>query len=322
MVERLGTGCRRFATGARVRKYFNPYFQYQEIFNVTSPVAWRAYAATTAEILRHSPLLDGFEADDSGSPFTGIDGKLGSNLYYSFSAFGVEIRSDEQWIAGESAMLKAAGKPLMINGGDPRGTGPAYDGRFLDLPFVMSEQQEGCFNNSGNYLYSDRNDKFRREENALLNVMSHGKSAVCFPTGDTTPPHRTYAYAAWLLTYDPRYSVYLMAVKQSDGESLYPEIELVPLAPRATPSSIDDLRRDGVYVREFGECAIAARSIGPCAAVVNASFRSAASIPRLAVAYANHVALDPQSLYHGGRARVESGAPNSLGPETAAILVR
>jgi hypothetical protein len=310
------------ATGARVRKYFDPYFQYQEIFNVTSPSAWHAYAAMTAGILRHSPLLDGFEADDSGSPFTGVDGKLGSNLFYGFNAFGVEIRSDEQWIAGETAMLKAAGKPLMINGGDPHGTGPAYDGRFLDLPFVMSEQQEGCFNNDGNYLYSDRDDKFRREENALLTVMSHGKSAVCYPTGDTTPPHRTYAYAAWLLTYDPRYSVLLMAVKQSDGESLYPEIELVPLAPRATPSSIDDLRRDGVYVREFGECAIAMRPIGPCAAVVNASYRSASAIPRLAVAYANHVSLDPQSLYHGGRARVEAGAPSTLAPETAVILVR
>jgi len=309
------------ASGARVHKFNDPYFQYQEVFNVTSPVARRAYALQVAEILRASPLLDGFEADDSGSPFTGTDGRLGSNLYGGFSATGVEIRSDEEYFAGASAMLAAAGKPLMINGGDPRGTGPAYNGRFLDLPYVMSEQQEGCFNNAGNYLYSERNDKFRREENALLSVMSHSKSAVCFPTGDTSPPHRLYAYAAWLLTYDPRYSIYLMAVKQSDGDALYPETELVPLAPRATPNAIDDLRAGSLYVREFGACAIAGRQAGSCAAVVNPTERAVA-LPRFAVAYAHHIALDPQSLYHGGRVRVEPGAPDALGPETAAILMR
>ncbi len=309
------------AGGSRIHKYNDPYYQYQEVFNVTQPVAWRAYAAQTSDILRHSPLLDGFEADDSGSPFTGPDGRLGSNLYGGFNAPGVEIRSDEEYITGFTAMLHAAGKPLMINGGDPRGTGPAYGGRFLDLPFVMSEQQEGCFNNGGHYLYSDKDDKFQREENALLAVMSHRKAAVCFPTGDTTPAHRMYAYASWLLTYDPRYSVYLMAVKQSDGPSLYPETELVPLAPRATPGAIDDLRRGAVYVREFGACAIAGRTIGACAALVNPSDRAAA-VPALAARYEHHVALDAQSLYHGGRARVEPGAPQALAPESAAIVVR
>jgi hypothetical protein len=309
------------ASGARVHRFNDPYFQYQEVFNVTQPVVWRAYAAQTADILRHSPLLDGFEADDSGSPFTGTDGKLGSNLYEYYSGFGVEIRSDEEYIAGATAMLRAAGKPLMINGGDPRGTGPAYGGRFLDLPFVTSQQHEGCFNNGGRYLYSDKDDKFRREQTSLLTVMSHRKSAVCYPTGDTTPPHRLYAYASWLLTYDPRYSVYLMAVKQSDGEALYPEIELVPLLPRQTPGSIDDLRRGPLYVREFGACAIGGSSIGSCAAIVNPSDQ-VVPVPSLAVKYARHVALDPQSLYHGGKARAENGAPAALAPQTATILVR
>jgi hypothetical protein len=310
------------ASGARIHKYYDPYYQYQEVFNVAAPSARRAYARLTADILRHSPLLDGFEADDSGSPFTGPDGKLGSNLYGDFNASGVEIRSDEEYIAAESAMLKAAGKPLMINGGDPRGTGPAYGGRFLELPFVLSEQFEGCFNNGGHYLYSDRDDKFRREENALLAVMAHRKSAVCFPTGDTTPAHRLYAYAAWLLTYDPRFSIYLMAVKQSDGPALYPETELVPLQPRVTPRSIDDVRDGSLYVREFGECAIAAVPIGPCAAAVNPAQNTVAAVPHLRQAYARHIALDAQSLYHGGQARVAGGVPAQLDPQTAAILVR
>ena len=219
-------------------------------------------------------------------------------------------------------MLAAAGKPLMINGGDFVTWGPAYNGAFLDLPSVTSQQFEGCFNNGGNYLYTDSEGKFAKEENGLLAVTAHHKSAVCFPTGDTSPDHRMYAYAAWLLTYDPVYSVYLTAVPQSDGEALYPETQLVPSAPHATATNdVALLRAGGVYVREFAQCAIAGQPIGPCASVVNSS-ASAQSVPALATAYAHQIALDPQSLYHGGKANVVAGAPGTLGAATAAILVR
>jgi hypothetical protein len=310
------------ASGARIHRFNDPYYQYQEVFNITSPAVKRAYARTTAEILAASPRLDGFEADDSGSPFTGGDGVLGSNLYGQYSGRGVEIRSDAEYFAAASAMLAAAGKPVLVNGGDPVTWGPAYHGAFLRMPFVFGQQFEGCFNNEGHYRYTEIDDKFRREENGLLAVAAFRKLAFCYPTGDTTPPHRMYAYAAWLLSYDPRYSVFVMNVPQSDGPALYPESELVPLQPRTTPRSIDELRTGGVYAREFGACAIAGRTIGPCAAVVNASSRAGAAIPQLATAYAHHIELDAQSFYHGGKARVVAGAPAQLAPESATILVR
>jgi hypothetical protein len=311
------------ATGARVNRFVSDYFQYQEVYNVGAPSAQHAYAATTASILAASPHLDGFEADDSGSPISEAGGVFGSSLYYNFNAIGVEIASDQQWIAGESAMLGAAGKPLMINGGDSATWGPAYNGAFLDLPYVYAQQFEGCFNNAGNYLYTDSEGKFAKEENGLLAVMAHHKSAVCYPTGDTSSAHRLYAYAAWMLTYDPAYSVYEMDVPQSDGEAVYPETQLVPVQPRATAaSSVTELRNGSVYVREFAQCAIAASPIGPCAAVVNSSPSATAAIPALSTAYAHQIALDPQSLYHGGKANVVAGAPASLPPATAAILVR
>jgi hypothetical protein len=310
------------ANGARVNRYGGSYFQYQEIFNVAAPSARAAYARWTASILAASPLLDGFEADDSGSPFTGPDNVVGSNLYYGFNAFGVEIAGDAQYIAGESAMLAAAGKPVMINGGDPRGSGPAYGGTFLDLPSVWGQQFEGSFNNGGGYLYSDVDNKFQREENALISVMSHHKLAVDYPTGDGSPAPRIYAYAAWLLTYDATYSVYETDVPLSDGIALWPETQLVPRQPAATATDIAQLRRGGVYVREFGACAVAAQAIGPCAAVVNSSPTAAAALPAFSTAYGQHVVLDPQSIYHGGKANVVAGAVTSLAPETAAILVR
>jgi hypothetical protein len=309
------------ADGERVHHFVDAYFQYQEVINPTQPAAREAYARWTASVLRASPLLDGFRADDSGSPFSKPGGELGSNLYEGYTPRGVEITSEAQYIAGETAMLAAARKPVLINGGDPRGTGPAYGGLFLDLPEVFGQMFEGSFNNDGNYLYADR--KFATEENALLAVYAHRKLAVCMPTGDVTPPHRMYAYASWLLTYDPRYSVFATIEKQNaEGDALYPETELVPVAPRQTPHAIDDLRRSGIFVREFGACAIGGRPIGPCAAVVNPASHDGAAIPALSIPYAHHIELDAQSLYRGGRARVVSGAPAALAPETAAILVR
>jgi hypothetical protein len=311
------------ADGERVRRFVSPQFQYQEILAVGSTSARRAYALTTSAIRSKSPLLDGFEADDSGGSITSVDGVFGSSLWGGFNAPGVELRSDEQWIGAESAMLAAAGKPVIVNGSGPD-WGPAYDGRFIDLPYVMGQQFEGCFNNGtgSGYLYTERGDTFRKAANGLLRVQAHHKLAICYPTGDTSPEHRLYAYASWLLVYDPQTSVYEMAVPQSDGHALYPETGLVPLGASESVATIDDLLQGGVYAREFTACSIDAVPIGPCAAVVNASSGVNADVPPLKLRYEHHVALDPQSLYAGGQARVAAGAPAVLAPASAALLVR
>ena len=298
------------ARGERMHHDYGKY-GFQEILNITSPAVRRAYARTTAAILAHSPLLDGFEADDSGSPL--------SSWWYGYNGTGVEIPNDDAFVPAESAMLAAAGKPVLINGGDPQTWGPAYNGRFIDLPYVMGQQWEGCFNNEAHYLYTDDERKFAKNVDGMLEVMRHRKLAVCFPTGDTSPPHRMYAYAAWLLAYDERYSVFNMNVTQADGLALYPETEIVPRLPRTTATHVAQLRRGDLAIREFGACAIGGTPIGPCAAVVNPSARDAA-LPNQG--YAQHIELDAQSLYHGGRARVARGAPSHLAPATAAILVR
>lgn len=307
------------ANGERVRRYNDPYFQYQEVLNVGAVSAQNAYAQTANGILARSPRLDGFEADDSGSTFSGDS--LGSNLFWGFNAPGVEFASDEQYISAESAMLKAAGKPVLINGGDPSTLGPAYNGRFLDQPNVLGAMFEGCFNNESG-PYTDRNNLFLRETNGYLSALPHHKIALCSPTGDSSPARRLYAYAAFMLVYDPVYSYYGMVVNQSDNESLYPETELVPQQPAKTATTIDQLKSGGVYVRQFGSCSIAGSAIGPCAAVVNASSSASAAVPALSTSYAHAIALDPQSIYHGGKANVVAGAPTSLPPASAAILVR
>ncbi len=301
------------ASGARINRYNDPYFQYQEMLNIGAASAQNAYTRTAAGVLSHSPLLDGFEADDSGSLLAGA--------FYGFNAPGVEFTGDAQWIASETAMLAAAGKPVLINGGDPSTLGPAYNGQFLDLPNVMGAMFEGCFNN-GEGTYTDRSNLFTREANGYLATLPHHKIALCQPTGDTSPASRLYAYAAFMLVYDPTYSYYGSVTVQSDGESLYPETALVPQQPLKTATQISQLRSGSVYVREFASCSISGSAIGPCAAVVNSSTSASATVPALSAAYGKQIALDAQSLYHGGKANVVAGAPTSLAAGSAAILVR
>ena len=309
------------ARGERVRRrYEDPHFRYQEVLNPASPAARRAYARAAAAILAHAPHLDGFVADDSGSPYTGRDGVVGSNLFGGFENRGVEIRDDAHWIEAESGMLAAAGKPVLINGGDPRTWGASYGGRFIDLPHVLGQEFEGCFDNGDSGFYTERDRRFEREADGLLEVTAHRKLAVCLPTGPPEPARRLYVYAAWLLTYDPRYSVFGMHRKLRDGFAVYPEVTLVPGAPRAS-GPIASLRRGATYVREFAACAIAQSPLGPCAAVVNAG-ESGASLPPLEGRYARHLTLDAVSSYTGGRVRVADGLPAGLAGTSAAILVR
>jgi Hypothetical glycosyl hydrolase family 15 len=311
------------ANGARVNRFVDNYFQYQEVLNPASASARNAYAQTVAAVVAKSPLLDGLHADDAGSSLNGADGVFGSSLYYGFNTTGVEIKNDADWIAGHSGMLAAAGKPLILNGGDSVTWGPAYGGAFLDLPSVMGQMFEGCFNNGGNYLYTDQYAKFQREVDALLTVQAHHKIALCLPTGSATDTaKRMYAYASFLLAYDPTYSLYGMMEPQSDGNAVYPETQLVPQQPLRTASAVAQLKTGGVYVREFGACSVAGKAIGPCAAVVNSAPSSSAAIPALSTAYAHSVVLDAKSLYGGGTVGVAASAPTSLPAQSAAILTR
>ena len=304
------------ASGARINRFVDSHFQYQEALNLGAASAQGAYRRQVQNILASSPLLDGFEADDSGSPL--------SSHFGGFNAVGVEWANDAAYQAAESAILGVPGKPVLLNGGDPSTLGASYGGAFVDLSSVMGQMFEGCFNNEGGYLYTDANGhQFQREVNGLLDVQSHRKLALCLPTGSATDPaRRLYAYAAFMLAYDPQYSVYGMAKNQSDGEAVFPETQLVPQSPRTTATDVAQLRNGAVYVREFAACSIAGQPIGACATVVNSSPSASAAVPSLPSGYAHSVALDAASLYHGGKANVIAGAPSTLAAQSAAILVR
>jgi hypothetical protein len=299
------------SSGARIHRYADTYYEYQDMLNVGSPSAVNAYAQMVRNLA--DPHLDGVFADDSGKPL--------SSMYYRFDANGVEFQTDAQWIAGETAQLAATGMKVLYNGGTPQQQ-PAYGGAFLTLPEVIGQMNEGCFMSSDEGAHMNAYGRFQNDANGLLAIQAFHKLAVCLPNGAVDPASRTYTYASFMLVYDPSYSVLGVDTVLSDNEAVYPEIQLVPQQPLTTASTdVAVLLHNGVYVREFASCSISSAPIGPCAAVVNSSTASA-TIPPLAQSYAHSIALDPQSLYGGGLARVVSGAPSSIAPGSAAILVR
>lgn len=307
--------------GERVRRRADdPHFGYQEVLDVGSAPARRAYAREIAGVLAAAPHLDGFVADDSGSPFSGADGTPGGDLFDGFENRGTEIRDDAQWIAAESAMLAVPGRPVIINGGDPRTWGPSYDGRFLALPSVLGQEFEGCFVNGDSGPYTDAGRRFEREIGGLLAVTARRKLALCVPTGPTDPAHRLYAYASWLLTDAPPYSVFGMNVRQRDGTAVYPEVALVPGRPEAG-GSLAALRHGTLYARAFGLCRLAAVPIGPCTAIVNPS-AATADAAALERGFRHRIELPAGSAFSGAAVHVVSGVPRMLAPASAAIVVR
>jgi hypothetical protein len=88
--------------------------------------------------------------------------------------------------------------------------------------------------------------------------------------GDTVIPQRLFAYASFLLTYDPYYSTFQESFTTPSTFEVFPETGFVPLQPRVAPSQIDDLRtEDGAYVRVYEACYYRKRFLGACEIAVN-----------------------------------------------------
>ncbi|MHB8356125.1 MAG: hypothetical protein ACYDDQ_05495 [Vulcanimicrobiaceae bacterium] len=306
--------------GLRLRRGDAYTHQYQEILNPASVYAQAAYHNYTLSLAESSPI-DFFFADDSGSPLDGPDGTPHSGLFYRFNGAATEIAGARAWIAGEDALLNAAARPVIINGGGPEGA-PAYGGAFLRDPNVIGQNHEDCFSQEGSSgLMSARDRVWQKMENGLLAVTRMHVYAICMMKGPPTPANRIYALASWWLTYDPHWSVAATVVPAPDGHSIFPEYAIVPREPVQTiGTNISTLRQGGVYVREFAACYQDRVPIGRCAAVVNPSPDAPSAMPRLTVAYGLHLVLGRRSAFAGGRAAWQAGVPGVLAPLSALIL--
>ena len=299
------------ADGARIQRYADPHFHYQEALNPAAPATQRFYHEFTGELLRRAPKLDYFFADDAGGTL--------ALQYYRFSAPGVEL-NDAALVAGRRALFAAAQRPVFINGHDPSTWLPAYGGALLTAPNVAGEVHEGCFDADDYGLLSDAADRWRKEADSLLFNTSRERYALCLIQGTMAPDHRLYAMASWWMTYDERWSIAGPVNKGPDGYAIFPEYDIVPRVPRESAGlAVGSLRRSGLYVREFAACYQRSHPIGPCAAVVNPSATPLA-LPAFAARYDQALHLDAEGVIRGGRARWEAGVPARIDGERAVIL--
>jgi len=231
---------------------------------------------------------------------------------------------------------QAARMPILFNG---LGLAPD-DGRVsdhavaaLDGPNALGGMYEMCLTAFDEH--TDHTLNYRRVDGAWTSVqnshlaaVAHRKAFFCFaesPVDGATSDgiaDRMYTYASFLLAFEPQFSVLQEALRSApSGVPIYPETRLVPLEPQTSAhGDIGALRRGGTYVREFGACYVARVAAGACAAVVNPS--STASAPWPLRGYRAALALRGGSIADGGAAAFTAAVPATLGPASAAIVIK
>ena len=193
---------------------------------------------------------------------------------------------------------------------------------------------------------------WKQDLNSGIEVISAHKMFVAYEyignqggTNRGTPvdaDQRGYIYASFMLLYDREDAVYKAGawgatLKTAAPVLVLPENLLVPLEPLETarwPQRIGQLEHNGAYVREFKMCAYAGQPVGPCAALVNPSSKSAAALPALRQTYGHRIAFTGNNGAFTGRhgtpnygdtgdiAFAAGSVPTALPPAGWAILVR
>ncbi|MBV8434316.1 MAG: hypothetical protein JO029_08555 [Candidatus Eremiobacteraeota bacterium] len=170
-------------------------------------------------------------------------------------------------------------------------------------------------------------DLWRLDENLELAAAAAGRMYFCYNNGGegaaSSIALRQYIYASFLLSFTPSSSVLWETFSTSSGLHVFPESQLVPANPLKNPTTIDDLATSsGVYVREYGACSLAGKSLGPCAAVVNSDAAASHVLPALSRSYMHTLALSGAGILDGGSASPNgSSAPSMVNAETGLILL-
>jgi hypothetical protein len=310
------------ADGARVHRFVDDHFQYQEALNPAAASARAAFHQTTAALIAAAPAVDYVFGDDAGGTLTGGDGTQLTGWLFGFNAGATEITRDADFIAAEQQMLASATRPVFLNGATPYTHMPAYNGTFLTSPNVVGQNFEGCYGEYGGLLADgSAGARWTMQGNALLAVYAHRTTAICMDESPATTTNRIYVLASLWLTYAEPYTVVAPQGKTADGLTVRPEFDIVPRQPRTSATSDVAVLRapGGAYVREFTACYQAGAPIGPCAAVVNPGSAPVA-IPALTGRYTGALALDDRSAYGGGAAAWTASVPAQLAAQSAVLL--
>jgi hypothetical protein len=190
---------------------------------------------------------------------------------------------------------------------------------------VIGGMCEICYNghNSRTGLdYVHTGTRWINIENAEIQTIAKHKIFWAYPRAIGVAQYastvRKYAYASFLLSYNPTYAMIQEALKTNNGFEVFPETGLVPMNPLTTASSVTGyLRSGGAYMREFGACYYRGVNKGKCAVVVNPT-SGTVTVPT--TAYGHSLGVVGSDVLEGGYVTFTGSRPSSLPSGTAAIL--
>jgi len=284
---------------------------------VTSPTssAMQSVFASYVRSIAAQAHFDALFEDDSGplSAFAPYD---------PFSAMPCGY-TDAAWIAGEIALNQASPLPIVVNGlSGLNGHQPSLTLGILKGTNTIGGDFEQCY-------ASDSQPKmdgwlWLAIENSALQAAAENKIFECMAAntaaGGSSTDARIFAYASFLMTYNPNTSVYRTTYATPSGLHIFPEMGLVALNPTvAAPLTVASLEQSGgTYARQYGACYLRGSLIGPCAVLVNPNQSGSLKFPF--TQYHHRLALTGSGTLDGGSASAAGPAPPaSLGPEEAVI---
>ncbi len=227
------------------------------------------------------------------------------------------------WGSALDASLASSGEPVILNSLSTSVSAvPTYVG-YLKGSNVSGGMYEECF----------ANGLWTSEEEAQLQTIALLKSERKPPGAGfwcyldntsadaaTMTTQRLYAYASFLLTYDPDYSVFQESYATPSTFKVMPESGFVPLQPVTQPVHIADLQTiSGAYVQQYNACYYRGMPVGSCEIAVNPG-TSTVSIPNPR-GFQHSAVLSGEGVLDGGTMSFTGAAPGLLTPGTAAILV-
>ncbi len=131
---------------------------------------------------------------------------------------------------------------------------------------------------------------------------------------------RQYAYASFLLTYDPNYSVFEESFTTPSAFKVFPETGFVPLSPVSIPASVASLLTSTrAYEQRYNSCYYRGSSLGHCEIIVNPSTTSSVSVPN-PWGLRHSMVLSGNGVLDGGTASFSGGVPTRMGPKSGLIL--
>ena len=227
------------------------------------------------------------------------------------------------WGGALDSSLAANGKPLILNSLSTNVSAVPTYVNYLKGQNIEGGMYEECFANG---LWTSE-EEAQLQTVALLKSENKAPGAGFWCYLDNTSAdaasvttQRLYAYASFLLSYDPSYSVFQESYSTPSTFKVMPETGFVPLQPTTQPVHISDLQTiSGAYVREYNSCYYRGMLVGACEIAVNPT-NATVSIPN-PNGFQHSAYLSGEGVLDGGTMSFTGAPAGTLTPGTAAILV-